>query len=561
MDTIFGEIKKTNHKITTEGIMSTFGKGRVYRHPGHPAMAELAGTHYEMGLQYGVLLKPEIIKGIEAFTPMFYLSAEKAGIPGEYLLQILIQQAKMISAKIPPRFTDELKGISDGSGIDLDIVMAMALSYDASMLSGCTGLIMRDPEGRIIHGRHDDSALSYGEASNAMMVIVRFSPEGYHWVVQPGPILFPGVETGISERGIAFSEETLHPREVNQSGDSLSYFVRMVLEEADTLEEVLKLAEDYRFIAGYGMVWSSRIEQKALLLEAAGERKNVTWYQQPLNWNFNQYYSAEMIEYEQPMRRAVGYVTDREELAAMFPAKEGYDLKDALAFLRIQENDKEENYAWSGSRTAICNSHSQKTTIFDPEGDGFYFAYDNDYSGHAAMYHYHDDFSVRPELWAEKVELPEIIKRDALIENMAVSDGEKLLLRIRLADEYPNDANMSYVVSSMAFHLGQPDTFTRYALKAYALNRSVAEYALWAAIARLMDGCEAETGKIISDIQVSRLTPYQDLIRLWLLVRIDPSAENLHELEKATAKYDLKEVAEDKIFSLLENMLKAVRTE
>ena len=109
METIFGEVMETNYQVETDGITSTFRNGRVFRHPGHLAMADLSGTHYEMGLQYGVLLKPEILKGMEAFAPMFLLSAAKMGISAEYLLGGMIAQSKGIAESIPERFIDELK--------------------------------------------------------------------------------------------------------------------------------------------------------------------------------------------------------------------------------------------------------------------------------------------------------------------------------------------------------------------------------------------------------------------------------------------------------------------
>lgn len=554
METIFGEVKETNYQAETDGIMSSFGKGRVFRHPGRPAMADLSGNHYEMGLQYGVLLKPEIMKGMEAFTPMFRLSAAKIGIPAEYLMGGMIEQSKEIAKSIPARFIEEIRGICDGSGVNFDVALAMALSYDISMASGCTGVIMKDSKGRIIHGRHDDSALSFGNAATEMMVIVRYRPDGFHAVTQPGPILFPGVETGMNDVGIAFSEETLHPVNVNPSGESLPYFVRNVLEEASTLDEVLKFAEPYQFIAGYGMVWSSRMENSAMLLEVAGNKKVTMPYDGPISWNFNQYYSEELIPEEQAMKRAVGYAKDREELAGQFQKKDTYDLSDALLFLRTQINKNGENYDWCGSRTAICNSHSQQTTIFDTNGDGFYFAYDNHHSGLAEMYHYHKDFSITPDLWAEQGTLDAVIQKDAVIENMPVMDEEKLMFRRRLADEYPKDANMQFMVASTAFLVGDGKCMAEHAKTAYLLCPKVVEYGLWAALSFVVEGNLGEADQIISNVETQSLTPYQKIVRLWILNCIKPELGSLGNLEEALKQYGLEEDAKKIIFPSLQRL-------
>ncbi len=56
----------------------TFREGTVYRHEGHPPMLEASGNHYETGLQYGVLLRPEILAGLEAYEGVLRYTVEDA---------------------------------------------------------------------------------------------------------------------------------------------------------------------------------------------------------------------------------------------------------------------------------------------------------------------------------------------------------------------------------------------------------------------------------------------------------------------------------------------------
>ena len=353
MDTIFGPLRDTPYQAETEGICSTFREGRVYRHPGHPPMAELSGTHYEMGLQYGVLLREDLRRAMEAFEPAFALSAAAVGLPPEHLLGYLKQQAAALSLGVPARFLEEIQGICAGSGMDYDTALAMVLSYDLSMAAGCTSVVVTDSLGRRIHGRHDDSAWTLGNAVMDVLAIVKYRAEGFREVVQPGPLLFLGVETGYNSAGISFSEETLHPAKPNPAGGSLPYFVRAALEESDTLQDILDRAEGYPFIGGYGMIFCSRAERKAMLVEAAGPEVRHREAPGPIFWNFNQYYDPDLIPLEQPGRRVLGYAPDRERLASEFPAKAAYELSDLPAFLRIQRDKGGVDYAWCGSRTAI----------------------------------------------------------------------------------------------------------------------------------------------------------------------------------------------------------------
>ena len=555
MDSIFGTLKETQYKTITEGILTTFLKGKLYRYPGHPPMAELVGSHYEMGLQYGVLLKKEIEQAIRSYEPGFHLTAEQMGIPTEMLLEGMKIQAQAMAAGLPARFSDEFRGIADGCGMDLATVVAMALSYDLSMVSGCTGIIMKNASGEIMHGRHDDSAWAFGNAISDMLVIVKYSGDGYHQIIQPGPLLFLGVETGCNDVGLSFSEETLHPRHPNVEGKSLPYFVRRVLEESSTLDEIILLAQEYPFIGGYGMIWSSKTEKKGILMEAAGSVKRVTSITEPIFWNFNQYYNEDLIPLEQPLRRAVGYATDREALAETFPKKDVYSLEDMLAFLRVQKDRLGKDFAWCGSRTAICNSHTQQTTIFDPKGDGFYFAGDQNYAGMGPFYHYYWDFSIPPTLWADGVAIKEVLRKDAYIDNMLVSDAEKLKKRIALSLEYPEDANMHFAVAQNALIVADRITFAKHGIKAYYLDSTVPEYGLFASLGYLIQKEPVHAKAILDQVQSKELTPLQDIMKQWLATRIEPNHENKLMLCDMLQRAGIQQEAESTVFPGWESML------
>ena len=555
MDSIFGTLKETSYETKREGVLTTFQKGKLYRYPGHPPMAELHGSHYEMGLQYGVLLKQDIEKAILAYEPGMRLMAEAMGIPGEMLLGGMKMQAQAMATDLPLRFQEELGGIAEGCGMDYDTVVAMTLSYDLSMVSGCTGIVMKNHAGEVMHGRHDDSAWAFGNAISDMLVIVKYCGDGYHQIIQPGPLLFLGVETGFNDVGLSFSEETLHPKQPNPEGRSLPYFVRMALEEASTLDEIVNLAGDYPFIGGYGMVWCSRAEQKGMLMEAAGSVKKVTPITDPIFWNFNQYYHEALIPLEQPLRRAVGYATDREMLAKTFPQKRTYTLKDVLAFLRIQRDGEGRDYAWYGSKTAICNSHTQQTTIFDPKGEGFYFAGAQNYAGMGPFYHYGWDFSIPPTLWAEGVPMGQVLLDDAFIDNMLISDAEKLKKRILLAREYPEDANMHFMVAQNALLVGDSLVFAKHGRKAYSLDGTVAEYGLFAAFGFLIQN-ESDQGKYILDqVKSEELTLQQNVMKQWLINQIESSPESKLALSASLEKAGLNLEVEAEVFSGWERML------
>lgn len=555
MDNLFGILKETPYKAETAGNLSTFRGGKVFRHPGHPPMAELAGTHHEMGLQYGVLLREELQKAMVAFAPAFRLSAAQSGLEGEQLLEYMKAQAEAMSAGIPERFKQELRGIAEGSGMDYGTALAMALSYDLSMAAGCTSILMRDRQGRLMHGRHDDSAWTLGNAVLDVLAIVKYKASGYREVTQPGPILFMGVETGYSGAGICFSEETLHPSKPNPMGGSLPYFVRSALEECDTLEEVLERARNHPFIGGYGMVVSSRLEKKAALVEAAGTQVRIREIHEDIFWNFNQYYHPELIPLEQPLRRMTGYAPDRERLASEFPQKPAYSLSDMLAFLRTQQDSSGADYAWQGSRTAICNKHTQQTTLFDPEGDGFHFAADRSFAGMAEVWHYHEDFSRPPELMAPALEMDPVIRADAMIENMPLAPADKLTRRLELLGSWPEDGNLHWVIAATALEAGNLDLAAEHGVIAHKLAPEVPEYGLLAGAGHLKKGDKPEGIRLLENLPASGLTPQQQMVRLYLLSRTDAAGDWQDRLDAMLQNPALREEAAGKLFPLWEGMI------
>jgi hypothetical protein len=59
MSSFPGKISTSKYEPVKEKGYWTFCDGVIYRHPGAVPMLEVSGTHYEIRMQYGVLLRPE----------------------------------------------------------------------------------------------------------------------------------------------------------------------------------------------------------------------------------------------------------------------------------------------------------------------------------------------------------------------------------------------------------------------------------------------------------------------------------------------------------------------
>jgi len=521
-----GPVKPTNYTAATDGIKSTFHRGVMYRYPEVVPLLEVSGDHYEMGLQYGVLLRREIVRSLESYEKIIRWHAERTGVPRLLLTAGLKCAARKLSRRLPDRFLEEIRGVSEGSGVPRDTILAITLFYDVSEGKGCTGVLMRGRDHSIIHGRNNDTSGMGGEELGKLTVVVKKNAEGYNAICHMDYPLYLGVETGYNDKGLAFSEETLHVRHPDPGGFPIIYLARIALEECSSLDELYPLFDRYSVIGAYGTVWSDRNEGRGVVVELTPTGWAATELEKPILWNFNRIYDPELAKQQRPYRGMVGSNSDRERITSAFPSKTEYEIEDTVTFLRLQEGPDGTDYSWCGTRWPICNWSGQQMMVFHPTGDGFYLAVGTYYAARQSIYHIHEDFSRPPELFMTGVPLEPLVEEVAKIENSLVSAGKKLQAFVELAKRYRDDANVQFIVAYYSFQQSRWDLFAEYAEKAYLMKPSVAEYKLYAGMAAYQQRQPEKAIAILEEIESADLHPAQEIYRLFVLERalasIDP---------------------------------------
>lgn len=480
-------------------------------------MLEVFGTHYEMGLQYGVLLRPELITAMDRLGRILRWNAGEMGIPAPILTAVVKYQARQLAARIPERFIQELKGVAEGSGIAYDALLMPALFYDVSQSLGCTGLLMRGPDGTIIHGRNNDTSFFGGEELAKMTVVVRHKALGYNAVTHIDWLGFMGVETGYNDKGLAFSEETLHLKRPNPKGFPLAYLIRMALEESSKLEDLYPFFKRYPTIGAYGTVWSDRDENRGAVIELAPNTWAVSELKDSLMWNFNHFYDPNLKKLQHPQVDLLGFNRDRDALASTFPKKSQYTLDDAVAFLQMQIGPGGVDYSWSGTRTAICNDAGSQMVIFDPRGDGFYLAVGPYYAARQDIWHISGDFARTPQLFMKAKPLPSLKEKVAKIRVRLVDRKERLAQFVELAGEYPDEANVNFLVAYYSFPQRRWDLFADHALRAHELEPDVPEYRLYAGMALYQQKQLEKAIEALEGISSDQLYPEEEIYRLKIL--------------------------------------------
>jgi predicted choloylglycine hydrolase len=553
-----GKITTPDYRVKTEGVKSTFRHGVIYRYPGIVPFLSVSGDHYEMGLQYGVLLRPEIMHALESYKKILRWEAKKINIPYPIFTAVLKYKARKLSKSLPDRFLEEIKGGAEGSGVPEDAIIMVSLFYDVGMSMGCTGLLMRGKDGSIIHGRNND--WFEGEEIGKLTVVVQYNATGYNSATHIDFPLWMGVETGYNDKGLAFSEETYGIKKPNPKGFSIVYLARIALETCSTLDEVSRMLDKYSVIGGYGTVWSDRDEGRGTVAELTPTAHAVKEMQGSMLWNFNHIYDPKLRQQQRTKANINGWNLDREEIASAFPKKPVYEIKDAFEFLRAQKGPDGTDYSWYGTKTPICNDCGLQTVVFDPQGNGFYLAIGTSYAARQKVYHIPDDFSQSPKLFMEAVPIEPVVKEAARIKNMLANKEEKLMAYVNLAQKYNEDTNAQFLVAYNSFHQSRWDLFAHYALRAYSMKPFVAEYRLFAGIAAYQQKEPDRAIELLEDIEFSKLDPLEQIYglvvleKVWALRDHGESVQYRAKIEKILDEYDLHSYYRKEIIPLFEKL-------
>lgn len=140
----------------------------------------------------------EVIK--DMFIPMHNLESAYANAVQNELGAWSFVSKFVRCMPIPDHLRDELRGISDISGVPYDVLLGLNVGYD--LLTGCTSAVFRDMQNSIVHARCLDWDMP---ALKPLTILVDFCSDGcpcFSAVTWAG---FVGIYTCISSKGFSVS--------------------------------------------------------------------------------------------------------------------------------------------------------------------------------------------------------------------------------------------------------------------------------------------------------------------------------------------------------------------
>jgi acyl-CoA:6-aminopenicillanic acid acyl transferase len=203
---------------------------------------QLNGSSYEMGYQHGLLLKNEIKENIRAMLKL----CENNG----YNFDTILSVWNVMKNYLPKEYIDEIKGLSNGSGIEFDeIAVFNTIPAIFNIMYSCCGASIWGSatiDGKLIHLRSFDwniniiDSISDKYIQENLYIFIR-NPSNRYSSISPG---FAGCVfswDGINEKGISISETTVLTNDQSYNGISAAFRMRMVLDYANTIDDAIEI--------------------------------------------------------------------------------------------------------------------------------------------------------------------------------------------------------------------------------------------------------------------------------------------------------------------------------
>ncbi|MDX9975826.1 MAG: C45 family peptidase [FCB group bacterium] len=244
-----------------EGYRTTVGDGA----DAIPVVV-VSGTPHEMGLALGTLMKKEI----STFLPQ-YMAMAQGEDPKYFSDEALDKAWASVSEFTSPRYSEELQGVAEGSGISFEMLRRAHMVPVLGNYS-CSGIAIwgdATKNGHLYQIRNLDY-VTEGHLQDFPMVAIYVPTDGVpHMNVSFAGVI--GVNTGMNAKGITLSEIGDSPeRDVpyDLNGVHFMSMFRDILYDANNLDEAVKMVQDAKRIKKYHYVIGDGQAGKAVKMRA-----------------------------------------------------------------------------------------------------------------------------------------------------------------------------------------------------------------------------------------------------------------------------------------------------
>ena len=223
----------------------------------------LSGNPYEIGYAHGKLCKEDILQAHEYY---FALYDNRENIES---MQGWMKTTREVEKYVPKEYIEEMRGISDGSGIGYDKILFINLLTTVARKNGCFAFAYKDKKLNIHILRQIDLRINQKLWKKMILFVVK-PQNGNMFAAFLNPGWIDG-ETGMNDKGLYISQNAIHIRQSIWNIMPITHLTRYMLQYADTISDVDKiLSEQEAFPVKLLFVAS---KERAAVFEIANDEK------------------------------------------------------------------------------------------------------------------------------------------------------------------------------------------------------------------------------------------------------------------------------------------------
>ncbi|HOD13570.1 MAG TPA: C45 family autoproteolytic acyltransferase/hydrolase [Spirochaetota bacterium] len=229
---------------------------------------KLSGSYYDMGFQYGTLMKDEVktaYSDMDRSVKAFFSMVPPILRPLARLVYNHVASKK--GKTIPRDYRDELRGFADATGLEYDYIIRTLFISDIVGSLGCTSGIATGG-GTVIHGRNLDFPPT---TLGRYPLVVDYRPAGKRGYTLVGIVGYLPALSGMNEAGISITLNlSFMAEDYKKPVMPVGYKIRDLLGSAASLEEVDALMKGYASDQGWFFTVASAPDKSGVIYNIAG---------------------------------------------------------------------------------------------------------------------------------------------------------------------------------------------------------------------------------------------------------------------------------------------------
>ena len=194
----------------------------------------LTGSPYEIGLAHGKLCRKEILE-VNRHIFEYY---EKISHDSQ---SQWLTRSRRLEKHIPTEYIEEMRGISEGAGIEYDKILFLNTVSTISQGNGCFAFSFKDKNSKIITLRQGDINTKSPLYKDMILYIIK-PQKGYGFAAILNPGWVDG-ESGMNENGITVSQNNIGIRQTEWNIMPITQLSRYMLQYSKTIDDAENLLE------------------------------------------------------------------------------------------------------------------------------------------------------------------------------------------------------------------------------------------------------------------------------------------------------------------------------